>query len=274
MAFILQNNTHNLRRMIRNKRGYLKMSTISILLGTQDLHLREMCAPFITSANFYFFDDIHFLSSQIESMKDTQIIIFVDIEWPNNDSGYHIARTIRKRNDQSKVFLLTDRTDNVKEHWAQKVNGEIVERAEETFFSKLAPVLSLAGIAIPKKEINYTQSSERTATAKPQVFERTLVRAPSYERTAVRSPSYEKTSAKPPSYERTAVKAGTSAGINSVALAETELEKILGPMGSLLLQDALVAANGNLSEAIKRVAQFGTTTSEQNQINELSIQFS
>src|SRR5688500_6827789 len=100
-------------------------------------------------------------------MKEAQIIVFVDIEWPNNESGYHVARTIRKRNDQSKVFLLTDRTDEVKEHWARKVNGEIVERGEETFFSKLAPFLSMAGIMIPKKEMNYIQSSERTSARSP-----------------------------------------------------------------------------------------------------------
>lgn len=237
------------------------MSTINILIGTQDPHLHQLCAPFITAENFYFFDEIHFLSTQIQSM-DSPIIVFVDIEWPNNDSGYHVARTVRKRNSESKVFLLTDRTDDVKEHWAHKVNGEILERLDEAFLHKLMPFISMAGIAIP-------ETPSRSAAPS---YEKTSVRAPSYERTSVRAPSYEKTAVRAPLYERTAVKAAI--GTNPVSFAETELEKILGPMGPLLLQDALVAANGNLKEAIKKVAQFGTTTSEQKQVNELSLQFS
>ena len=57
-------------------------------------------------------------------------------------------------------------------------------------------------------------------------------------------------------------------------LAEVELERILGPMGPILLRDAMNDTNDNLELALKKVAAFGTTAAERTLVENLSIQFS
>jgi hypothetical protein len=64
-----------------------------------------------------------------------------------------------------------------------------------------------------------------------------------------------------------------TAAASPVTQAETELERILGPMGPLLLREAMTETNGNLSLALKKVAEFGTTSAERTQVANLSAQF-
>jgi hypothetical protein len=57
-----------------------------------------------------------------------------------------------------------------------------------------------------------------------------------------------------------------------VASAERQLESILGPMGPLLLENALAASGGDLAVALASLTQYGTTPSERRQMENLSMQ--
>ncbi|HVK53898.1 MAG TPA: hypothetical protein VM532_02605 [Burkholderiales bacterium] len=199
----------------------------NILVGTQDENLLTLCQSLQGQSSFHLFTGIHDLSSKISEEEDA-VAVFVDVEWPNSQNGYNIARDLKKRQDGSKIILLTDRIDEVKLHWCAKVNAELIERTESTFLSKLAPLANSLGIVLP--------DNMRTTLGLGAM----------------------KTSANP---------------VLPIGKAEVELERILGPMGPLLLQEAMTTTRGDLSLAIKKVAEFGTTAAERAQIENLSAQF-
>lgn len=200
----------------------------NILVGTQDQHLYSLCKPLQSNPSFFLFTDVQSLSEKLSELQG-DLAVFVDVEWPNDQNGYNVARELKKRRDGSKALLITDRIDEVKLHWCAKVNAEMVERTESIFLSKLVPTLSSLGIPIADNWQHYRAAAANQAQA------------------TTKSP---------------------------LILAEVELERILGPMGPLLLRDAMNDTNDNLELALKKVATFGTTAAERTQVEKLSVQFS
>ncbi|MES2354700.1 MAG: hypothetical protein V4568_09935 [Pseudomonadota bacterium] len=196
-----------------------------LLLATQDKNLRSLCRPLHSTSHFHSFSDINDLSSHIANLEEGSAV-FVDVEWPNNQNGYNVAREIKKRQDDSVVFLIADRIDEVKLHWCAKVNAQMVEHTDVSFLGKFAPIAHSLNIPLPDEWKIYLGGQ----ASRPSV---------------------------PPTTQ-----------------AEIELERILGPMGPLLLQEAMAATNGNLALALKKVAAYGTTAAERTQITNLSEQFS
>jgi hypothetical protein len=193
-----------------------------ILVATQDMHLHEMCRPLYSASNFHLFSTIDDALSKIAELQDG-IVVFVDVEWPNEQNGYNVARELKKRRDDSKVFLLTDYVDDVALPWASKVKAEMIERTESAFLSRLGPLANTLGLSLTGSWPAHI-ITPKTPSPSP------------------------------------------------VIKIEAELEHILGPMAPLLLEDALAATNGNLKLALLKVAEFGTTTTERNQITGLISQ--
>src|SRR5437588_11251268 len=110
-----------------------------ILVATQDMHLHEVCRPLHSASNFHLYSTIDDALSKIAELQEG-IVVFVDVEWPNEQNGYNVARELKKRRDDSKIFLFSDRVDDVTLHWASKVNAEMIERTESAFLSRLAPL--------------------------------------------------------------------------------------------------------------------------------------
>jgi|GEM_PF-3249680 len=198
-----------------------------ILIGTQDQYIYSLCQPLQAHSSIHLLREIQSLSEKISQLQG-DLVVFVDVEWPNDQNGYNVARELKKRKDGSKALLITDRIDDVKLHWCAKVNAEMVERIESSFLTRLVPFLSALGIPIADDWQRYRPTATPTQTT-------------------TKSP---------------------------LILAEVELERILGPMGPILLRDAMNDTNDNLELALKKVAAFGTTAAERTLVENLSIQFS
>jgi len=195
-----------------------------LLLATQDKNLSSLCRPLHSASHFHSFSDINDLSSHIAQLQHGAAV-FVDVEWPNNQNGYNVARELKKRQDDSVVFLIADRIDEVKLHWCAKVNAEMVEHTNESFLGKFVPIVHSLNLPIPDGWKIYLEAQASHSSVPP------------------------------------------------TTQAEVELERILGPMGPILLQEAMAATNGNLALALKKVATYGTTAAERTQIASLSEQF-